>query len=101
MNSYGYISARNPDLIPKFADGVAIDHIYNIKEELGRGSFGVVNRAEKDGEEFAVKKMKCIRMQQRKDAEREISILQQLDNDNICKLECAYRNGKHMVLIME
>ena len=40
-------------------------------------------------------------MQQRKDAEREISILQQLDNDNICKLECAYRNGKHMVLIME
>merc|ERR1711935_766658 len=50
---------------------------------------------------FAVKKMKCIRMQQRKDAEREISILQQLDNDNICKLECAYRNGKHMVLIME
>ena len=60
-----------------------------------------MNRAVKDGREFAIKKMKCVRQQQRKDAEREVSILQQLDNDNICRLECAYRNGKHMVLIME
>ena len=40
-------------------------------------------------------------LEQRQDAEREISILQQLNNENVCKLECAYKNGKHMVLIME
>ena len=47
----------------------------------------------------------CVRfdetLEQRQDAEREISILQQLNNENVCKLECAYKNGKHMVLIME
>ena len=45
------ISARNPQLTPKIKDESEIEEIYNIKEELGRGTFGVVNRAEKDGKE--------------------------------------------------
>ena len=43
--------ARNPQLTPKIKDETEIEEIYNIKEELGRGTFGVVNRAEKDGKE--------------------------------------------------
>ena len=43
--------ARNPQLTPKIKDESEIEEIYNIKEELGRGTFGVVNRAEKDGKE--------------------------------------------------
>ena len=46
-----FISARNPQLTPKIKDESEIEEIYNIKEELGRGTFGVVNRAEKDGKE--------------------------------------------------
>ena len=45
------ILARNPQLTPKIKDESEIEEIYNIKEELGRGTFGVVNRAEKDGKE--------------------------------------------------
>ena len=43
--------ARNPQLTPKIKDESEIEEIYNIKEELGRGTFGVVNRAEKDGKD--------------------------------------------------
>ena len=38
-------------MTPKIKDETEIEEIYNIKEELGRGTFGVVNRAEKDGKE--------------------------------------------------
>ena len=38
-------------MTPKIKDESEIEEIYNIKEELGRGTFGVVNRAEKDGKE--------------------------------------------------
>ena len=38
-------------MTPKIKDESEIEEIYNIKEELGRGTFGVVNRAEKDGKD--------------------------------------------------
>ena len=51
FNFSNIFSARNPQLTPKIKDESEIEEIYNIKEELGRGTFGVVNRAEKDGKE--------------------------------------------------
>ena len=61
----------------------------------------MVNRAVKDGTEFAIKTLKCVRLQQRKDAEREIAILQQLDDEHICRLKSACRSGRNIFMIME
>ena len=41
-------------MTPKIKDESEIEEIYNIKEELGRGTFGVVNRAEKDGKDWMI-----------------------------------------------
>jgi len=61
----------------------------------------VVTRASKDGTEFAIKTLKCVRLQQRKDAEREIAILQQLDHKNVCRLAAARKSGRNIFMIME
>ena len=74
---------------------------YQIIDKNIRGAFGVVSRAEKDGAEYAVKTLKCVRLQQRKDAEREIAILQQLDDERICRLKSAARSGRNIFMIME
>ena len=76
-------------------------YLTNLKLIHFSGAFGVVNRAEKDGTQFAVKTLKCVRLQQRKDAEREIAILQQIENGNICKLTAACRSGRNIFMVME
>lgn len=95
-----YRTRRNTEVKAKLEDE-EVEKTYSFKEVLGRGAFGVVNRAVKDGNEFAVKTLKCVRLQQRKDAEREIAILQLLDDDHICRLKMACRSGRNIFMVME
>jgi len=97
-NSY---SNRRSTEVKAVLEDEEVEKTYEFKEVLGKGAFGVVNRAEKGGEEFAVKTLKCVRLQQRKDAEREIAILQQLDDAHICCLKSACRSGRNIFMIME
>ncbi|CAG5080558.1 Oidioi.mRNA.OKI2018_I69.PAR.g9644.t2.cds [Oikopleura dioica] len=96
MDQKGKETEVKPEIIDE-----EVESQYNFGPVLGRGAFGVVTRASKDGTEFAIKTLKCVRLQQRKDAEREIAILQQLDHKNVCRLTAARKSGRNIFMIME
>ncbi|CBY13517.1 unnamed protein product [Oikopleura dioica] len=94
------IFGKETEIKPEIIDE-EVETKYSFGPILGRGAFGVVTRASKDGTEFAIKTLKCVRLQQRKDAEREIAILQQLDHKNVCRLAAARKSGRNIFMIME
>jgi len=78
---------------------------YNLGEEIGKGGFSVVYRAErkKGGEEFAVKKIdkKKVEGDDIKLLRREIQIMKKLNHANILKLFEVYEDDESFYLVME
>ncbi|KAK7912663.1 hypothetical protein WMY93_012874 [Mugilogobius chulae] len=86
-----------------------VEDFYEIGEELGSGQFAIVKRCvdRSTGQEFAAKfikkrqSMASSRGVRREDIEREVSILRQIQHQNIVTLQDVYENRTDVVLILE
>jgi len=84
-----------------------IEDTYELGEEIGKGGFSVVYRAEKKGsnppEEYAVKciKKKMVEGDDIKLLRREIQIMKKLNHLNILKLYEVYEDEEQFYLVME
>jgi len=79
-----------------------ISDLYNIGEEIGRGSFSIVKKGvhKKSGKEFAIK---CIQKKYIKLhlLEREIKIMKQLKHDHILPLIEVFESKESIYLVLE
>ncbi|KAG4964133.1 Calcium-dependent protein kinase 29 [Glycine soja] len=78
--------------------------MYEMKEELGRGKFGVTNLCveKATGRAYACKSIAKKKPQKVEDVRREVMILQHLsEQHNIVEFKGAYEDGKNMHLVME
>ncbi|XP_072321363.1 death-associated protein kinase 2a [Eucyclogobius newberryi] len=86
-----------------------VEDFYEIGEELGSGQFAIVKRCveRSTGLSFAAKfikkrqSMASSRGVRRDDIEREVSILRQIQHENIVTLQDVYENRTDVVLILE
>eukprot|EP00005_Dracoamoeba_jomungandri_P002268 CAMPEP_0174260950 /NCGR_PEP_ID=MMETSP0439-20130205/11094_1 /TAXON_ID=0 /ORGANISM="Stereomyxa ramosa, Strain Chinc5" /LENGTH=329 /DNA_ID=CAMNT_0015345343 /DNA_START=96 /DNA_END=1085 /DNA_ORIENTATION=+ len=82
-----------------------VEEVYDIGEEIGKGGFSVVYRAErrKDGKEFAIKcvNKKMVEGDDIKLLRREIQIMEKLDHPNIIKLYEVYEDHEQFYLVTE
>lgn len=83
-------------------EGVCQKFTYKIKEIIGKGSFGVVLRIEKNNE---VKALKIV-YQERKYYNREIDVLLETSHKNLVKLEAYFytlptERGHYLHMVME
>lgn len=78
---------------------------YELKEILGRGSYGIVRLAERktDNEQFAVKIINQFRISSTKlsSIRDEAGIMSKIDHKNCIKLYEVYERGNHLYLVME
>lgn len=77
--------------------------LYDIKEELGKGRFGTVNKCvEKSSKKvLAAKHIKAENDRDRQEVEHEIEIMKILQHPKLLQLYDAFDNGKNMVMILE
>ncbi|KAG4966637.1 hypothetical protein JHK85_041612 [Glycine max] len=90
--------------IDEVIDDVDTDNMYEMKEELGRGKFGVTNLCveKATGRAYACKSIAKKKPQKVEDVRREVMILQHLsEQHNIVEFKGAYEDGKNMHLVME
>lgn len=83
---------------------IKIKQMYEMKEELGRGKFGVTNLCveKATGRAYACKSIAKKKPQKVEDVRREVMILQHLsEQHNIVEFKGAYEDGKNMHLVME
>ncbi|XP_077997458.1 myosin light chain kinase, smooth muscle-like [Glandiceps talaboti] len=76
---------------------------YQIKEELGRGKFGTVNKCveKKTKRILAAKFIKIVSKDDREEVENETSIMQILQHPKLLQLYDAFASGDNFVLILE
>ena len=76
---------------------------YKIKDELGKGRFGVVCKCSRitDGKGFAAKFIKCSKEQDKKDVKHEIEIMSVLRHRRLLRLADAFESPTEIVLVME
>ena len=88
---------------PKKPDNLIFDAIQ--KNEIGRGSYGVVYSGKLDGRPVAVKKIKAMLFDRSlREFEKECDILKSLQHPNIVKLLGTFRDdggGREPLLVME
>ncbi|XP_071822241.1 myosin light chain kinase, smooth muscle-like [Apostichopus japonicus] len=77
--------------------------LYDIKEELGKGRFGTVNKCvEKSSKKvLAAKHITANNDRDRQEVEHEIEIMKVLQHPRLLQLYDAFDNGKNMVMILE
>ncbi|NP_001161592.1 myosin light chain kinase-like protein [Saccoglossus kowalevskii] len=80
-----------------------VKEFYQIKEELGRGKFGTVNKCveKKTKKILAAKFIKVNSKADRDEVENEISIMQILQHPKLLQLYDAFATGDSLVLILE
>ncbi|XP_063053821.1 death-associated protein kinase 2-like [Engraulis encrasicolus] len=86
-----------------------VEDFYDIGEELGSGQFAIVKRCKEKstGVEYAAKFIKkrqsraSRRGVRREEIEREVTILQQIQHQNVITLHDIYENRTDVVLILE
>lgn len=74
---------------------------YNLIEEIGRGAYGKVYLARKNGKEYAVKIIEIEKEQDYETNSKEIEILSRIEHPNIINYFEAFKKGKSLVIIME
>mmetsp|Transcript_60798 Transcript_60798/g.131906 ORF Transcript_60798/g.131906 Transcript_60798/m.131906 type:complete len:636 (-) Transcript_60798:45-1952(-) len=82
--------------------GKLVDN-YSLLEELGTGSFGVVNKAQQIRGE-GLRAIKTITKKRVKDPAKlkaEFNVIRSLDHPNICKAYECYEDRKNIYLVME
>jgi len=77
--------------------------IYERKEELGRGKFGVVYQVKDKGSGhlLAAKHIRIKKAEHKQRVKEEIGILQNLSNPHVIKFVEAFENEKELILVME
>lgn len=80
-----------------------ITNLYTVKEELGKGRFGVVCKCvrKKDGKEYAAKFIKCSKEQEKEDVKHEVEIMQLIKHKTLLRLADAFETGSEFILVME
>ncbi|XP_032593451.1 uncharacterized protein LOC6563143 isoform X1 [Drosophila grimshawi] len=91
---------RIPEVEPAYAENVDFNDI-QICEILGRGSFGVVNRAEWSNRTIALKKMTPQTKKYLQTIKNEIKFLSDLCHKNIVKLYATASHSQSFYLLME
>ncbi|EDO49548.1 predicted protein, partial [Nematostella vectensis] len=83
----------------------AITKYYTIKDELGKGRFGVVCKCvnKKTGKQFAAKFIKCSKPQDREDVIHEMEIMNTIRHKRLLRLADAFEtpSQQEMILVME
>ncbi|CAE8647873.1 unnamed protein product, partial [Polarella glacialis] len=81
----------------KLSDG------YEVLEELGAGSFGLVNRGRdlRNGSTCAIKTIPKKKIKDPQKVKEEFNVIRQLDHPHICKAYECYEDRKNIYLVME
>ncbi|XP_054752528.1 myosin light chain kinase, smooth muscle-like [Lytechinus pictus] len=76
---------------------------YEIREELGKGKFGTVNKCveKKTKKIWAAKFIKAEKPEDKKEVEHEIEIMMILQHPKLLQLYDAFASGPNMVMILE
>ncbi|XP_070569686.1 obscurin-like isoform X2 [Ptychodera flava] len=79
-----------------------VENYYEVREELGRGAFGVVKRVitKKNGEDAAAKFIHA-KPQMRRELKQEMQIMAQLDHMRLIKLLDAFETKRELIMVME
>ncbi|XP_038047065.1 myosin light chain kinase, smooth muscle-like [Patiria miniata] len=80
-----------------------VKDMYEIREELGRGKFGTVNKCveKKTKKMLAAKFIKAEKPADKKECEHEIEIMMVLQHPKLLQLYDAFATGNNMVMILE
>lgn len=80
-----------------------ITKYYTIKDELGKGRFGVVCKCidNKTGREYAAKFIKCSKPQERLDVKHEVEIMNIVRHKRLMRLQDTFETPTEMILVME
>ncbi|KAK9743723.1 Protein kinase domain [Popillia japonica] len=83
--------------------GVDPREIYELESEIGRGKFGTVYRCREKSTnlELAAKFVGVPKKEDRRNVEREVDIMRQLQHPRLIQLYDAFENGKVMCVILE
>ena len=77
--------------------------IYEKKEEIGKGGFGIVYKLQKDNEYYALKKILIINSTEKEinHIKEEVDILSSFDNEYIVKYYCSFLEKDYFNILME
>ncbi|XP_071792544.1 myosin light chain kinase, smooth muscle-like [Asterias amurensis] len=80
-----------------------VKDFYEIREELGKGKFGTVNKCveKKSKKMLAAKFIKAEKPADKKECEHEIEIMMVLQHPKLLQLYDAFATGNNMVMILE
>ncbi|CAH1119226.1 unnamed protein product [Phaedon cochleariae] len=83
--------------------GVDPKDTFILESEIGRGKFGTVYRCteKSTGLSLAAKFIGCPKKEDRRNVEREIEIMKQLQHPRLIQIYDAFENGKVMTVILE
>ncbi|XP_044727455.1 probable serine/threonine-protein kinase fhkE [Chrysoperla carnea] len=83
--------------------GVEAKEFYDLESEIGRGKFGTVYkcREKSTGLTLAAKFVPVPRREDRRNVEREVEIMRQLQHPRLIQLYDAFDNGKVMCVVLE
>lgn len=81
----------------------ALAQFYELMEEVGSGSFGVVNRAKEVNSDsiVAVKTIPIKKITNPKKIKAEFNVIRQLDHPHICKAFECYEDRRNIYLVLE
>lgn len=84
-------------------DGRLFGERYDVREELGKGRYGVVKRVVEraTGEHFAAKFVRTIKAKDRQQVREEIGIMNVLRHPKLLLLAAAYERPRETVLVTE
>ena len=80
-----------------------ITKYYTVKDELGKGRFGVVCKCidNKTGKAYAAKFIKCSTPKDRQDVIHEVEIMKSVRHKRLLRLQDFFQTATEMILVME
>lgn len=83
--------------------GIDPKELYDLETEIGRGKFGTVYKCKEktSGLQLAAKFVSIPKKEDRRNVEREVEIMRELQHPRLIQLYDAFENGKMMYVILE
>ncbi|KAG8184111.1 hypothetical protein JTE90_008897 [Oedothorax gibbosus] len=83
--------------------GVSFTERFDLKEEVGKGRFGVVYRCVENssGRARAAKVIRCVKAKDRQKVHQEIDIMGRLHHPKLMHVLAAFESGRNMIVVME